>query len=66
MRGGLVDNTDQCAKLLGAGSYSRVIEGICHLGFSYGWNFMGETIGEAKTCCQQVLRGQVAITVANG
>src|SRR5262245_38934335 len=55
MRGGLVDDAGQCAKLLGAGGYSRVVQGICHLGFSFGWNFMGETIGEARSSCQQVL-----------
>ena len=53
MRGGLVDNAGQRAKLLGAGGYSRVIQGICHLGFSFGWDFMGETIGEARSSCQQ-------------
>ena len=40
MRGGLVDNAGQCAKLLGAGGYSRVVQGICRLGFSFGWDFM--------------------------
>jgi hypothetical protein len=25
------------------------------LGFSFGWDFMGETIEEAKPSCQQVL-----------
>jgi len=55
MRGGLVDNADECAKLLGAGGYSRVIQEICHLDFSFGWDFMGETIGEARSSCQQVL-----------
>src|SRR5262249_36781506 len=34
MRGGLIDDACQCAKLLGAGGYSRVVQGICHLGFS--------------------------------
>jgi hypothetical protein len=53
MRGGLVDDADQCAKLLGAGGYSRVVQRICHLGFSFGWDFMGETIGEARSSCQQ-------------
>ena len=47
MRGGLVDDAGQCAKLLGAGGYSRVIQGICHLGFSFGLDFMGKTLGEA-------------------
>jgi hypothetical protein len=55
MRGGLVDDAGQCAKLLGAGGYSCVVQGICHLGFSFGWDFMGETIGEARSSCQQVL-----------
>src|SRR3954449_7389393 len=41
------------AKLLGAGGYSRVVQRICHLGFSFGWNFMGETIGEARSSCQR-------------
>src|SRR5262249_13211046 len=45
MRGGLVDDADQCAKLLGAGGYSRVVQRICHLGFSFGWDFIGETRG---------------------
>ena len=53
MRGGLVDDAGQCAKLLGAGGYSRVIQGICHLGFSFGWDFMGANIGEARSSCQQ-------------
>jgi hypothetical protein len=55
MRGGLVDDAGQCTKLLGAGGYSRVIQRICHFGFSFGWDFMGETIGEARSSCQQVL-----------
>jgi hypothetical protein len=54
MRGGLVDNAGQCAKLLRAGSYGRVIQGICHLVFSVGWNFMEKTIGEARFVCQQL------------
>jgi len=37
----------------GAGGYGSVIQGICHLGFSVGWNFMRETIGEARSVCQQ-------------
>ena len=53
MRGGLVDDAGQCAKLLDAGSYSRVVQRICHLGLSFGWDFMGETIGEAWFSCQQ-------------
>src|ERR1700687_4313264 len=53
MRGGLVDDAGQCAKLLGAGGYSRVVQRICHLGFSFGWDFMGETIGEARSPGQQ-------------
>src|SRR5215510_12579567 len=55
MRGGLVDDSGRCAKLLSAGGYSRVIQGICHLGFSFGFDFMGETIGEAPSSCQQVV-----------
>src|SRR5262249_57446036 len=55
MRGGLVNDAGQCAKLLGAGGYSRVVQGICHLGFSFGWDFKGETIGEARSSCQQVV-----------
>ena len=51
----------QCAAALsmmpasapGAGGYSRVVQRICHLGFSFGWDFMGETIGEAQSSCQQ-------------
>ena len=31
--GGLVDDADQCAKLLGAGGYSRVVQRKCHFGF---------------------------------
>src|SRR5262249_42448430 len=38
MRGGLIDDACQCAKLLGAGGYSRVVQRICHLGFSFGWD----------------------------
>jgi len=53
MRGGLVDDAGQCAKLLDAGGYSRVVQRICHLGFSFGWDFMGETIGEAQSSCQR-------------
>jgi hypothetical protein len=52
LRGRLVDDAGQCAKLLGAGGYSRVVQRICHLGFSFGWDFMGETIGEARSSCQ--------------
>src|SRR5439155_22381546 len=53
MRGGFVDDAGQCAKLLGAGGYSRVVQRICHLGFSFGWDFMGETIGEARSFCHR-------------
>src|SRR6516162_9752179 len=53
MRGGLIDDACQCAKLLGAGGYSRVVQRICHLGFSFGRDFMGETIREARSSCQQ-------------
>ena len=55
MRGGLVDDAGQRAKLLDAGGYSRVIQGICHLDCSFGWDSMGQTIGEARSFCQQVL-----------
>src|SRR5215467_9533224 len=51
--GGLIDDACQCAKLLGAGGYSRVVQRICHLGFSFGRDFMGETVGEARSSCQQ-------------
>src|SRR5262245_45644100 len=30
MRGCLIDDACQCAKLLGAGGYSRVVQRICH------------------------------------
>jgi hypothetical protein len=36
MRGGLIDDACQCAKLLGAGGYSRVVQRIGHLSFSFG------------------------------
>src|SRR4029077_10935736 len=48
MRGGLIDDACQCAKLLGAGGYSRVIHRICHSSFSFGWDFMGKTIGKPQ------------------
>src|ERR1700722_13069405 len=63
MRGGLVDNASKCAELLGAGGYSGVIQGICHLGFSSGWDFIGETIGEARSSCHQIARRAVPVTV---
>jgi hypothetical protein len=64
MRGGLVDDAGQCAKLLGSGGYSRVIQGICHLGFSVGWDFMEVTIGEARSICQQLECSETHVVVA--
>src|SRR5260370_41930280 len=48
MRGGLIDDACQCAKLLGAGGYSRVVQRICHLGFSFGWESQAYTMPQPR------------------
>src|SRR5262249_11114310 len=48
MRGGLVDDAGQCAKLLRAGGYSRVVQGIGHLGFLFRVGLHGSESARAN------------------